>query len=240
MSTSQSEIGFIRRLVLKHVREAFVNQDAIEREWRGLNFTAPPDWSRAIDQYDRFVELVSTTGALIEFLPAAAGTGMDSIYVRDASIMTDRGAVLCRMGKPQRDGEPAAQEAAFRAAGVAVLGAIDAPGRLEGGDVVWLNARTLAVGQGYRSNADGIRQLRDRLGDQVDEVITVPLPHWRGPSDAAIARTMRAFSSSRTSSVPISKSSSSLWCIGGAPAMCFISCRSSAPSIPIWRWSILR
>jgi len=183
MSTSQSEIGFIRRLVLKHVREAFVNQDAIEREWRGLNFTAPPDWSRAIDQYDRFVELVSTTGALIEFLPAAAGTGMDSIYVRDASVMTDRGAVLCRMGKPQRDGEPAAQEAAFRAAGVAVLGAIDAPGRLEGGDVVWLNARTLAVGQGYRSNADGIRQLRDRLGDQVDEVITVPLPHWRGPSD---------------------------------------------------------
>jgi N-dimethylarginine dimethylaminohydrolase len=39
------------------------------------------------------------------------------------------------------------------------------------------------VGQGYRSNAQGIRQLRDLLGDLVDEVVPVPLPHWDGPDD---------------------------------------------------------
>jgi N-dimethylarginine dimethylaminohydrolase len=183
MSTSQSEIGCIRRLVLKHVRDAFLNQDAVEREWRDLNFASAPDRLRAIDQYDRFVELVSSTGAVIDFLPAADGTGMDSVYVRDASVMTDRGAILCRMGKPQREGEPSAQEAAFRAAGIPVLGTIGAPGRLEGGDVVWLDARTLAVGQGYRSNAHGIDQLRELLDDLADDVIAVPLPHWRGPSD---------------------------------------------------------
>ena len=182
MSIAQDEAGTLRRLVLKHVRDAFVNQDVIAREWRDLNFTDAPDWARAVEEYDRFVELVSSTGATIDFLPATADTGMDSVYVRDATIVTDRGAIVCRMGKPQRGGEPGAQEASFRALGIPILGVIQAPGRVEGGDVVWLDARTLAVGRGYRTNATGIDQLRGLLGDAVD-VIPVELPHWRGPSD---------------------------------------------------------
>ena len=67
--------------------------------------------------------------------------------------------------------------------GVPVLGRITGDGRLEGGDVCWLDERTVAVGQGYRTNAEGIRQLRALLGERVDEVITVPLPHWTGPDD---------------------------------------------------------
>jgi N-dimethylarginine dimethylaminohydrolase len=87
------------------------------------------------------------------------------------------------MGKPERRGEPAAQEVAFRQLGIPVLGAIAAPGTLEGGDVVWLDERTIAVGRGYRTNDAGIRQLRELLGDLIDEMIVVPLPHWRGPGD---------------------------------------------------------
>ena len=41
---------------------------------------------------------------------------------------------------------------------------------------------TVVVGRGYRTNAEGIRQLRAQLGPAV-EVIEVPLPHWRGPGD---------------------------------------------------------
>ena len=48
--------------------------------------------------------------------------------------------------------------------------------------MLWLDPRTLAVGQGYRTNAEGIRQLRALLGDAVDAVEVVPLPHWRGPA----------------------------------------------------------
>ncbi len=60
---------------------------------------------------------------------------------------------------------------------------IEAPGTLEGGDVVWIDERTVAIGEGYRSNAEGIRQIKEILGDLVDEVISVPLPHWTGPGD---------------------------------------------------------
>ena len=182
-ATAQSEIGTLARLLLKHPREAFRSAAAIEQQWRALNFTAPPDLAGAMAEYDRFVSSLNVNGVVLHFLPEAEATGLDSIYVRDGSVVCERGAILCRMGKAARDGEPAAQEAALRAMGYPVVGAITPPGRLEGGDVVWLAPRTIAVGRGYRTNDAGIAQLRTLLGDTIDELIVVPLPHWRGPSD---------------------------------------------------------
>ncbi|MEO8045614.1 MAG: arginine deiminase family protein, partial [Spartobacteria bacterium] len=181
--TSQSEVGTITRLVVKHARDAFQNQAAIAAEWKSLNFTGAPDFACAVAQYEAFLALLRRSDCEITLLPPAAGTGMDSIYVRDAAVVCDRGVILGRMGKPLRAGEPAAQEAAFRALGLTILGAIQPPGKLEGGDVAWLDQRTLAVGRGYRTNDSGIAQLRDLLADSIDELITVPLPHYRGPGD---------------------------------------------------------
>jgi N-dimethylarginine dimethylaminohydrolase len=48
---------------------------------------------------------------------------------------------------------------------------------------VWLDRRTLAVGRGYRTNDVGIAQLRALLGDAIDELVVVHLPHWRGAGD---------------------------------------------------------
>ncbi len=179
----QSEIGAIKQLLLKHARDAFVSDDAIARQWRQLNYTSPPDFSRAVDEYDRFVEILKSFDIEIHFLPQTDTVGLDSIYVRDAAILCDKGAILCSMGKAARRSEPAALEPAFRSLGIPIHGAITGEGRLEGGDVVWLGERTLAVGRGYRSNDEGIRQLRELLGDCIDELIVVPLPHWRGPGD---------------------------------------------------------
>ena len=183
MMTAQSETGVITRLLLKHAREAFGGREALAASWKDLAFTSEPDFGRAIEEYERLLSILRDSGAAIEFLPTGTATTPDSIYVRDASIVCDRGVILCRMGKPQRAEEPAAQEAALSASGVRILGRITPPGKLEGGDVAWLGPRTLAVGCGYRTNAEGIRQLRTLLGDSVDEVIEVPLPHWRGPGD---------------------------------------------------------
>ena len=92
--------------------------------------------------------------------------------------------IFCSMGKPAREPEPAAQERALASLGGApgIAGRIEPPGRLEGGDVIWTGDRTIVVGRGYRTNAEGIRQLRRLLGEAVD-VVEVPLPHWRGAGD---------------------------------------------------------
>jgi N-dimethylarginine dimethylaminohydrolase len=178
----RTEVGRIEELVLKHPHEAFGSQARSDAEWRALGFTSVPDFERALDEYARFVDLLAPIGLALRCLPDAPGTGLDSIYVRDASVAGPDGMILCAMGKPARAGEPAAQAAAFHAFGVAVAGTIQPPGTLEGGDVVWLDDRTLLVGRGYRTNDAGIDQLRRLVGPSID-VIAVPLPHWRGPAD---------------------------------------------------------
>jgi N-dimethylarginine dimethylaminohydrolase len=179
---SLSEAGALTRVAVKHARDAFRDHDTIAAQWRDLRFTAAPDLGRAIDEYDRFAAALAASGTEVIFLPADPDTTLDSIYVRDASIVCDRGIILCAMGKRQRAGEPLAQAAAYGNAGIPVIGAIEGSGRLEGGDVIWIDGGTLAVGRGYRTNDEGIRQLRALLGQSV-EVLTVPLPHWRGEGD---------------------------------------------------------
>lgn len=180
---AQSEIAPIRSLLLKHPRQAWLDQKSIRAQWQALRYSGEPDLAQAVEEYERFVDLLREFAADVRFLPENRQTGLDSIYVRDAALATGAGLILCRMGKELRRGEPQAIGEFAKAAGWPVLGTIQAPGTVEGGDVVWLDERTLAVGHGYRTNAAGIRQLREMTADLVREVIEVPLPHWDGPGD---------------------------------------------------------
>ena len=183
MSDGLSEVGRLTGVLIKHAREAFVSQQSIDAQWKRLNFSSPPDFSRAIAEYEAFEEIVRESGAEVWTLPADAGLTLDSIYTRDASVVSNDGAILCRMGKPDRAGEPEAQERALRRRDWPVGGRITSPGMLEGGDVLWLDGRTVVVGRGARTNEEGIRQLRALLDDSIQELIVVPLPEWRGPND---------------------------------------------------------
>ena len=184
--TIQSEFAPLERVVLKHPREAFVDQATIATQWRSLGFGGAPDLDKAAEEFDAFVSLLRAGGADVHLLPRDDRTTLDSIYVRDAAIVCDRGAIVCRMGKTARRSEASAQEKALSAltpSSIPIIGRIEAPGTLEGGDVAWLDRRTLVVGRGYRTNDEGIRQLRLLLGDAIDDLIVVPLPHWRGAGD---------------------------------------------------------
>jgi len=177
----QSDSMRMKRVLLKHARDAFWSPERVDEQWEALNYLGRPDFEAATRESDAFAELLTGLGVDVEWMPAD-DTGMDSMYVRDASVVTDRGVVLCSMGKDARRAEPEVQRATFDALGVPVLGAIEGEGRLEGGDVTWLGGTTLVVGRGYRTNAEGISQLETLLGSDV-EVVVVPLPHWQGPSD---------------------------------------------------------
>ena len=182
-SLGQSDILPLRRVLLKHASDAFVDQPTLDATWEALGYTARPDFAAAVSEYEGLLALLRNLGAEVVTAPAAPETGPESIYVRDATVVCDRGAILGSMGKEARSTEPTAAGRALRAAGVPIVGRIEEPGRLEGGDVAWIDERNVAVGLGYRTNADGIRQLRSLLGSDVDRVIPVPLPHWHGPDD---------------------------------------------------------
>lgn len=173
----------LRHVLLKHVSAAFVSQNQINGSWRDLRYLSAPDFVQACRDYDVLIERLTEAGVSVHFLPEDDVTGLDSIYVHDPAITVDDGMILCRMGKPARSTEPEAVERFCRDQDIPVLGRIEPPGLLEAGDIIWLDADTLVVGEGYRSNQDGIRQLRQIVASKGIEVIALPLPHWNGPSD---------------------------------------------------------
>ena len=181
--TSLSEVGRLTAVLVKHARDAFISQDVIDAQWEWLNFTAPPDFSRALAEYDKFLEIVADSGAKIWTLPKNYRLNLDSIYTRDASIICAGGTVLSSMGKKQRAFEPEVHERELRSRSWPIAGRITTPGLLEGGDLVWLDSRTVAVGQGRRTNAEGIQQLKAMLRDSIEELLVVPLPEWQAPPD---------------------------------------------------------
>ncbi|CAN5236779.1 dimethylarginine dimethylaminohydrolase family protein [soil metagenome] len=181
--TCHSDIGKIKTLFIKNVQQAFISDAHIEQHWKELNYLGKPPLDKAVEEYADFEDILKKQGADIFYFPEDDAVNMDSVYCRDAAVATDAGMILCNMGKEARKQEPLAQRKAFEANGFKILGSITAPGTLEGGDVAWLDEHTLAVGHGYRTNAEGIRQLTALLKPLNVEVITVPLPHYKGPSD---------------------------------------------------------
>jgi len=129
---AQSEVMPLRKVLVKHPQDAFHSYLAITEQWERLGYLRRPELDKAIDEFDLFVGLLESLGARVEFLPSHPETSLDSIYARDASIVTDRGVILCNMGKEARAAEPRAQAEAFESMGIPVLGQISGKGRVEG------------------------------------------------------------------------------------------------------------
>lgn len=176
-------IGPLRSVIVKGPEAAFHSQSVIDSEWEKYHFVNPPDYDRAVEQHAALVNILKSEGSDVLFLEADNRTGLDSIYTHDPGIITDAGAVLFQTGKELRRGEGPAMEEMMRKWGIPVLGRIDGDGTAEGGDMVWLDSRTLLVGQGFRTNAAGVARLRSLLEAVHVRVLQFHLPYWNGPDD---------------------------------------------------------
>lgn len=136
--------------------------------------------AKAAEQHAVLAELVAASGAEIEWIEDTADGLADSVFTHDPSLMTGRGALILSMGKPLRAGEPSLHEETYKRLGIPILGRVEAPGQVEGGDCVWLDARTLAIGRGLRSNQEGIQQLSNLLTPLGISVYGFDLPLWQG------------------------------------------------------------
>lgn len=183
MIKSHSEVAPIKKIIVKHPKTAWVDQENINRQWKSLNYYDCPDFSKAVDEYDQFLEIISSVAEEVILLPANENDNLDSIYVRDSSLATDQGSVLCLMGKATRQSEPEATGKYLTEKSLPILGTIVGKGLLEGGDFIWLNGKTAAIGVGYRTNEEGINQFKRLTQEFVPDVISVPLPHWNGAAD---------------------------------------------------------
>lgn len=142
-------------------------------------FLHPVDLDRARAEHDAFVETLVGLGPIVHMLEGPE-TSPDLVYTFDPLLVSDRGAIPLRPGKPNRRSEPDAIEAWTRAAGIPTAGRIEAPGTIEGGDTFWLRPDLLCIGRTLRTNADGARQLAGIVGG---DVRVFDVPYWRGPDE---------------------------------------------------------
>jgi N-dimethylarginine dimethylaminohydrolase len=166
----------LRRVLVRRPDEAF--GDADPTRW---HYTSRPDLQEARREHDALVDLLRGAGAEVIEHSAPQPDRADAIYVFDPVLITDRGAVLLRMGKALRRGEEEALGQRLREVGVPTFAALQGEATAEGGDLLWLDRHTLAAGQGFRTNAEGLRQLRKILAPLDVEVIPVELPYFGGP-----------------------------------------------------------
>ena len=166
---------------VERLRRVLVRTPTAEGDFGGAGWR-PPDARQLRREHEGFVSLLRGLGCDVEVVPAAPGL-VDACYTHDPVVMTPFGAVVLRMRKPARAAEPALLRSSLERLKVPILGDLASPAVMDGGDKVWLDAATLLIGRGYRTNAAAVDQLRELLGPAGVTVESFDLPHHHGPDE---------------------------------------------------------
>jgi len=130
-------------------------------------------------EHDTFVALLRRLGVDVHEL-GSDSWHPDLTYTFDPLLVTDRGAIPLRSGKPSRRGEEAELERWMNARGIPTFGRIRAPGTVDGGDTFWLRPDLFCVARTLRTNDSGARQLAAIVGG---DVRVFDVPFWRGRAE---------------------------------------------------------
>ncbi|CAN5582792.1 dimethylarginine dimethylaminohydrolase family protein [soil metagenome] len=174
----QSMSGPLRRVMVR--RPAAPES---ESQWKAFNYVHPVDHAMSLVEHRALCDLLVGEGVDVIEATGDEPGDLDAIFTYDPSLITDQGVILLNMGKKQRIGEPSLHARMYADFGIPILGEITGAGTIEGGDTLWLDESTLAVGVGYRTNSDGVAQLRSILKPVGVTVLNYDLPHWTGLAD---------------------------------------------------------
>lgn len=177
-----NEYGKIERMAIRTAPNAFRSQEQADAQWQDLRFYENVNVDESYKEYENFKNIFVSAGIALDELPANDSLTLDSIYVRDAAIISPKGLILMNMGRASRNNEPKIHGDVLRASGIETLGEIKSPGKVEGGDFIWINEKAAAIGLGPRTNQEGIDQLKALLGEDVD-LFVCPLPAPSHPDD---------------------------------------------------------
>lgn len=176
----QSMVGKVDSILIKRPQQAFISQENLNQTWEEFRYFGCPDYEKVLEEYAVFEQIIKDNVENVYYLPQDDRTGLDSIYTHDPLKITKKGAIYFPMGKELRSREYLATRSYLESIGVPTLGVITPPGKMEGGDVLWIDERTVAIGRGYRTNDEGIRQFKELTKGLIDEYIIVPMPHGDG------------------------------------------------------------
>ncbi|NHC40399.1 amidinotransferase [Bacillus sp. MM2020_1] len=173
----------LNTVIVKHPKEAFISQEHLKKEWKKFNYIHEPDFSKAEHEFEQFLSIIKQHVDHIEYLPASELVGLDSLYAHDPVKFTKKGAIILKSGKELRQPEAEVYKQFLKEKDIPILGELTGEALADGGDLVWLDDRTLLIGRGYRTNDEAIHQIKEITKGLVDECIVVQLPHDQGEDE---------------------------------------------------------
>ncbi len=173
---SQSMIGELQTVLVRRPDSVFGSADPAV--W---HYTSQPDLDQAQAEHDALVQTLNQSGIEVVYHDVSLSHHADAIFVHDPVIVADQGAILLHMGKPLRRGEETAIGQTLKRMGVPIHYQLHGDALAEGGDLLWIDSKTLAVGQGFRTNAAGMKQLGEAFDGSRVELIPVQLAYYQGP-----------------------------------------------------------
>lgn len=173
---AQSMTAPLRRVLMRRPGPEMAAADPAR--W---HYTSAIDLEAARSAHDALADALRAWDVEVLYHDEPLPEHADSVFVFDPALVTDRGTLLLSLGKELRRGEEEPLARTLQACGVPVYGRIEGAARCEGGDTMWLDHDTLAVGRGFRTNAEGVRQLRALLAPLGVTVLDYDLPYFTGP-----------------------------------------------------------
>jgi dimethylargininase len=162
------------------LRRVLVRPPGGLERWREYGWRGEPDADGIAAEHEAFRRELEAAGAEVVVAESLDGNP-DAVYVYDPALVADHGAVLLRPGKEGRRGEVDVMRRELEDAGISIAARLEPPALAEGGDTLWLDEHTLAVGIGYRTNLAGAEALARALPEV--SVLTFDLPHHHGPGE---------------------------------------------------------
>lgn len=173
----------LKRVILKHPKDAFINQTHLDSQWKRYNHESVIDYEEALAEYEQFEAILKKHVDQIDYLTQSDQVGLDSIYTHDPVKFTPHGAVILNSGKSLRQPESIVYKEFLKEKNIPIVGELTGDAICDGGDIVWIDDSTIAVGRGFRTNDSAIEQLREITKPFVNEFIVVQLPYDRGPEE---------------------------------------------------------
>jgi dimethylargininase len=172
-----SMVAPLKRVVVKRPDKQFAVNDF--EKW---HYTSPPNLEPAQAHHDEFTSILRQHGAEVLYHDEELANLADAIFVYDPVFVTPYGSIVLQVGKDLRRGEEEPLAKKLESIGVPVLGKLTGNARAEGGDIFWLDETTLAIGLGFRTNAEGVAQIKGMLEPLGINIIVTELPYGDGPA----------------------------------------------------------
>jgi len=162
------------------LRRVAVRPPSPRGDYEVAHWAQPLDLDLLAHQHADFVTLLERLGCAVEVLPPEDDMP-DAIFTYDPAFVVGDGVIQLRGAKAVRQGEPPLLTMQLAELGIPVVGRLTAPATADGGDMLWLDDATLAVGRTYRTNQAAIDQLTSILAPRGVTVERFDMPHDLGP-----------------------------------------------------------